>query len=160
MSPEGGTVLFVCLRLIIFSCNNHPVLSFFQSPYSCLLIRDCSYSLGLTTRVIARRPAHRRFLPSLERSPNPKLPNFGDAQGMSTATPNSGAITAAIAPSAWRVLSVSAAMLANLSGTIEHQYVERTSLGNDVQGTTGVSRRTLRLEWSIDLVGDEAALLR
>ena len=37
-------------------------------------------------------------------------------------------------------------MLGNLSGTTEHQYVERTSLGNDVQGTTGVSRQTLCLE--------------
>lgn len=159
MSPELCPLSFFPALSSLF-CNNHPVLSFFQSPYSCLLIQNGLYSLGFTTRVIASKPAHRRYLPSLERSSNPKLPNLGDVQGISTATPKSGAITAAIAPSAWRVLSVSAAMLANLSGTIEHQYVERTSLGNDVQGTTGVSRQTLRLEWSIDLVGDEAALLR
>lgn len=137
---------FVCLRLVISFCNNHPVLSFFQSPYSRLLIRDCLYSLGHATWVIASRPAHRRFLPSLERSPIPKLPNIGDARGISTATPKSGAITAAIAPSAWRVLSVSAVMLANLSCTTEHEDVERTSLGKDVQENTGVSRQTLRLE--------------
>jgi hypothetical protein len=75
---------------------------------------------------------------------------------ISTATPKSGAITAAIAPSAWRLLPVSAVMLAKLSGTTEHQDLEKTSLGKDVQGTTGVSRQTPAL--SVDLAGDELVL--
>ncbi|KAJ4990498.1 hypothetical protein SVAN01_03945 [Stagonosporopsis vannaccii] len=123
---------FVSTLLLYRILNN--LIPSYEPIYFCL-------SPALSMLTLAQSSVHLNVFnppPSLEhqlpriiidRSGYPPLKkNPGEPRGISTATPKSGAITAGIAPSAWRGLSGSAARLANLQDIFQFPDVDKTAL--------------------------------